>query len=760
MTLLSLLNRARPIHIIVSGIFLIAINLLVNLFSAESESLRIFNAAFGLIMSVPVCFAILLIYRISKKNSFVFSRTLLWLGFTMLLWSLGDALYIFLICIDVDPFISPADFFYIAATLLMIVSVMTIPASLPPSSRRNMVFIEISILVLSAAVIFIILLLLRGNPDLNFDILTFLMVFIYPVLDTILIWVIMILFFTYPVKSSQRVLGILFSGSMCIFFSDLFYLVNSVYAPFGRDYLVDSGYYAFYILILIAGLTGFKQIRERTSDIEKNTTAFNSGNWIIFVPGAFLIIVIGLLVGFVLNQSIVLSQVIIILIAFIIILFIIHQYLVIADNIRLAREMRQINAQLESKVELRTAELSKANIELQDEMKERERAEEHLARSNQDLALLNRDKDKLFSILAHDLRSPLGSMMNLSELLVENIKDFDENEIMDIISTLSKSATHTFQLFNDLLAWSAVQMGRGEREKELFGLSEVVSENIAVLTLDAERKQIVIQSDIDPSLVAYADKFAIQTVVRNLISNAVKFTRHQGAINVNSEQLNDLIKISVTDNGVGMSKEKQKKIFRVDAVSSSAGTDGEKGTGFGLLLCKDLVERNGGKIWLESEKGKGSTFSFTLPIHNEKDELILIQVEKPFTRIEYHLDDTRKLGFTTLFGNFNSAVLKLELTRLWSSSQFNPNYSVLIDIRKAAFTVNSNVLSEFLNIFMAMPNNRTNRKFAVLTETPIQVAYSTIFGQFIKSKFPLVVEVFSTYEGAMTWLGGETDLTE
>ena len=353
-------------------------------------------------------------------------------------------------------------------------------------------------------------------------------------------------------------------------------------------------------------------MRSHKEDETKNVNAFKAGKWIVYLPGVLLIVVIGLLLIFVLNQSFHLSNGIVILIGLIIVLFILHQYMVIAENIKLTREMSLVNVQLETKVAQRTAELSRANDELHEEMKEREKAEQHLARSNQDLALLNRDKDKLFSVLAHDLRSPLGSMMNLTSLLAENIHDFDEAELLEIIGTLNKSATQTFQLFNDLLAWSAVQMGRGEREKELFQVFELVSETVIILAAEANRKQVRINLVIDKSLEAFADKFAIQTVVRNLLSNAIKFTPAEGIITIEAEAVKDTVRISVNDTGIGISKEKQKKLFRVDEVSSSPGTEGEKGTGFGLLLCKDLVERNGGKIWLESEKGKGSSFTIKL----------------------------------------------------------------------------------------------------------------------------------------------------
>jgi signal transduction histidine kinase len=758
MTPYSFPQRIKIRHIIVPGLVLVAVNMLINELSAQNEGLRVFNAIFGLALSAAVSLVMILIYRDSRKKQSAFSRTLLWLVFTMLAWTMGDALYLYKISINTDPFISSVDFFYITASLLFIVSGLSIAVSQTPSRRKNMVFIEISILILSAMVIFSILMLSQGNPDLKFDNFTLLMVFIYPVLDIISIWIIMILFFTYQVKSIQKVLGLLLAAAVCILASDIFYLISSLYIRIELDFLIDSGYYFFYLFLLLAGIVGYNEIRAHTTVVEASTKVFNQNNWIVFLPGVFLITLIALMLVFVLNQSNVLYQGIIVLIVFVVILFIIHQYLVVLDNIKLTKEMKQINTQLESKVDQRTAELSLANSELLDEMMEREKAEQHLARSNQDLALLNRDKDKLFTILAHDLRSPLGSMMNLTALLVENIKDFDEDELMEVIGTLNKSATQTFQLLNDLLAWSTIQMGRGEREKEIFSLSEIISENIVILTADFARKQIEITADINPDLVGYADKFAIQTVLRNLLSNAIKFTPNHGSIKVTAQAGNNAVEIVVMDSGIGISKERQKKIFRVDTVSSSPGTDGEKGTGFGLLLCKDLVLRNGGKIWFESEKGNGSTFHFTVPMHAEEDTIASALVGEVFpflseTRIEYSSDDNRRLGFTTLYGDFNSAGLGVELEKLWKDPQFNPAYSVLVDIRKATFSVETKDFPDYLNIFGSIPGNRTGRKLALLTETPQQVAYSTMFGQHIKSKFILNVEVFSTYDAAMAWLG-------
>ena len=747
---LSFSDRIRPLPVIISFIVLVAFSGLGNLLPLSSDVLDVFNAAFETFVSTLVAAIVVVLYLKSKKRDFAVSRTLLFIALSLGAWSIGDSIYLYMVSIKIDPFISITDAFYISATLFVTAGVIMIPGAQPPSHRRNLVFVEISILVLSAVVLFSTLLMLRGKPDLNYDLLTLLMVFVYPVLDIILLWIIMIVFFTYPEKNTQRVLGTIFAGVSFLFFSDLNYLVTSIYEPFTRDFVIDFGYYGFYGSMLLAALQGYRQLRSRKENETKKVNAFKAGKWIVYLPGVLLIIVIGLLLIFVLNQSFHLSNGIVILIGLIIVLFILHQYMVIHENIKLTREMSLVNVQLETKVAQRTAELSRANDELHEEMKEREKAEQHLARSNQDLALLNRDKDKLFSVLAHDLRSPLGSMMNLTSLLAENIHDFDEAELLEIIGTLNKSATQTFQLFNDLLAWSAVQMGRGEREKELFQVFELVSETVIILAAEANRKQVRINLVIDKSLEAFADKFAIQTVVRNLLSNAIKFTPAEGIITIEAEAVKDTVRISVNDTGIGISKEKQKKLFRVDEVSSSPGTEGEKGTGFGLLLCKDLVERNGGKIWLESEKGKGSRFIFTLPVREQNISLI---PKIPATRVNYSSDLTLKIAYTTLIGEINTTVLRSELSLIWSSPDYNPDFSVMVDLRQASFAIEITDIPAVLEIFSAMPGQKKNKKFALLTATPQQVAMSTMFGQNIKNRYPFNVEIFSTYEAALTWLG-------
>lgn len=754
MTLTAILGRTKPLHIVVVGLLFLAFTVLVNFLPVPVMTLEIFNSILQLLLSLFVSFFLLALSRSSNHSHYKFTRPLFWMGLSMVAWSLGDALWLYMISNDISTFISPVDILYISAYVLNIVSFLTIPGSNLPSRRRNMVFIEISILVLSASVIFTILLLGPGKFNLSLPPLTLVVLFLYPVLDTILIWILMILFFSYPVISSQKVVGILFAGAVGIFCSDLIYLSSTLYDFEIVTYLVDLGYYFFYFMVFFGGIIGFREIREKVAGDEMHKKYSKAADWIVFLPGIILIVLIGLLLVFVLNQSPIYFHGIVVLMALIIVLFVMHQYLVIDDNIKLNKEMRISNIKLESQVERRTVELSRANIDLQDEIKVREKVEEDLARSNQELVLSNLDKDKFFSILAHDLRNPLGSMMSLSGLMVEGIRDFDEKEIIENIDAIHKSATQTFQLLNDLLAWSAVQMGRGENEKEVFSIAESVSENIVSLSSVAENKQIEMRSDIDPTIGAFADKFAIQTVLRNLISNAIKFTQREGRVSIKAEIKQPFIEISVTDNGSGISEEKQKQIFRVDAVNSSPGTDGEQGTGLGLLLSKDLVERNGGEIGLFSDLGKGSSFYFTLPYYGKVDIVIATPAVVPSTRIEYRFDLSTKIGFTSLIGEFNPDLLKMELPRIWASRDYKPDVPSLVDLRLASFDLEIKDLSGLLGIFESLNGTLINRKFAVLTSTPRHVVLTTMLNQNIRLKYPVSVEAFSTMDGAMNWLIG------
>ena len=237
-----------------------------------------------------------------------------------------------------------------------------------------------------------------------------------------------------------------------------------------------------------------------------------------------------------------------------------------------------------------------------------------LHRQNKELCELNASKDKFFSIIAHDLRSPFNSILGFSQIMAEELPSLTMEEIQEMAIELKDSATNFFRLLENLLKWAMVQQGMITLTPEQFELLPVAAESIEMIRDSAKGKSIDIEFDIPEGLTVIADKNILQTVVRNLVSNAIKFTDKGGRILISVKATNDRnIQVSVTDSGIGISPEMVKDLFRIDVRTGRKGTNSEPSTGLGLLLCKELVEKQGGKIWAESEEGKGSRFCFTIP---------------------------------------------------------------------------------------------------------------------------------------------------
>ena len=232
---------------------------------------------------------------------------------------------------------------------------------------------------------------------------------------------------------------------------------------------------------------------------------------------------------------------------------------------------------------------------------------------NIQLQNLNSTKDKFFSILGHDLKSPLNSLSSFSNLLINYFDSLSKEEIQTLAKDLDKSLKNLYSLLDNLLEWARSQTGNINFKPESFDLTEVLNENKELLNVQAGNKQISIVQERTAPLTVSVHKHSITTVVRNLISNAIKFTPVGGQIKIGvSENQNDVI-VSVADTGVGMSESVIKNLFRIDSKHSTLGTANEKGTGLGLVLCKDFVEKNGGRLWVESKEGAGSIFYFTIP---------------------------------------------------------------------------------------------------------------------------------------------------
>jgi two-component system, sensor histidine kinase and response regulator len=239
--------------------------------------------------------------------------------------------------------------------------------------------------------------------------------------------------------------------------------------------------------------------------------------------------------------------------------------------------------------------------------------EEKIRRVNSELIEINASKDKFFSIISHDLRSPLGGLMQILEILDESHDSMEDQEKITIIKEAASTSKQVFALMENLLEWSRIQAGKIPYEPEQIEILPMLTELESLYYQNLKNKQIALNINIEPGVSVFADIKMTNTVLRNLISNAIKFTDSNGFIYVSSEVNEKLVIIKVKDTGVGIDEENSYKLFKTDSSYSTDGTAHEKGTGLGLVLCKELVEKQGGEIRVESKKGQGSTFSFSLP---------------------------------------------------------------------------------------------------------------------------------------------------
>lgn len=238
---------------------------------------------------------------------------------------------------------------------------------------------------------------------------------------------------------------------------------------------------------------------------------------------------------------------------------------------------------------------------------------EELAKSEAELKALNVKKDKFFSIIAHDLKNPFQGFIGLTKDLEENFHSFSLDELNDYFSTLHSTAKNLFKLLENLLLWSRVQRDSIDFAPENLILSDLININIDIQQLNINAKNLKVVNKVNKDLQVFADLNMLNTILRNLLSNAIKFTHKDGEIIFSAYEIDDSVFIDVTDSGVGMTNESMNKLFRIDAQFSTKGTEQESGTGLGLILCQELVEKNNGKISVESEMNKGTKFTFTLP---------------------------------------------------------------------------------------------------------------------------------------------------
>jgi len=240
---------------------------------------------------------------------------------------------------------------------------------------------------------------------------------------------------------------------------------------------------------------------------------------------------------------------------------------------------------------------------------------EELSQTKDKLEIINSEKDKFFSIIAHDLKSPFTGFITLTEMLALNVSNFSIEELKNSSIHLNKKAKSLFKLLQNLLEWAQMQRGSVSFNPITINLSELVSENIDIIEKQGEQKGVSLLMNIPENQKVFADESMLNSIIRNLISNAVKFTGWGGNVNVRSKIAGcNMLDVSVIDCGIGMSTSLCNKLFKLEEKVGRPGTEGEESTGLGLLLCKEFVEKNGGKIWVESKEGIGSTFYFTLPL--------------------------------------------------------------------------------------------------------------------------------------------------
>jgi len=244
----------------------------------------------------------------------------------------------------------------------------------------------------------------------------------------------------------------------------------------------------------------------------------------------------------------------------------------------------------------------------------RKLAEEEVNLKNELLQSINAEKDKFFSILAHDLKGPLSAFLGVTQILLDEIQNMSQEEIKQITLGMKDSASNIYGLLENLLEWSSLKRGMMAFSPERFNIKQMTLQAVEVLKISAHKKNISISYSIPDDLEIVADLHMLETVVRNLVSNAIKFTPAGGKVIVSvNENDSQSVEIKVIDTGIGLPHELRKKLFQISEKTSRKGTEGEPSTGLGLLLCKEFIEKHGGKILVTSEQYKGSTFTLILP---------------------------------------------------------------------------------------------------------------------------------------------------
>ena len=259
-------------------------------------------------------------------------------------------------------------------------------------------------------------------------------------------------------------------------------------------------------------------------------------------------------------------------------------------------------------------------IAVVEDITQRKKNEQVLIKSEKELRELNAMKDKLFSIISHDLKNPMNTIINFSKLIDRNFETYDQEKIKKFNRFIHDSAASIYVLLENLLIWSHNQRQKPTLKAEEINVHTICNQTIQLFSSMASQKHIQLQNAISSESTCFADKEMISTVIRNLVGNAIKFTNNNGSIAIKAVQEDEVLVVSVSDTGVGMNSETLENLFHPGPSLSTEGTEGETGNGLGLLVCKEFVEKNNGKLWVESEPGKGTIFYFSLPISNTENK--------------------------------------------------------------------------------------------------------------------------------------------
>ena len=266
-----------------------------------------------------------------------------------------------------------------------------------------------------------------------------------------------------------------------------------------------------------------------------------------------------------------------------------------ADYVTKPFKIKEVLARVKTQIDLKQAQnmLEKQNLELKD---------------------LVQNRDAFFSIIAHDLRSPFQGLLGFTKMLADDFDTFTNNDLNPLLISMHNSVESLYGLLNDLLDWVRLHRGAMLHTPQKLNLSEVITKSVYSLEQVISKKQIDMVITVDDKMIIYADEFMINSIFNNLLSNAIKFTNKGGKVSINAKKMeNNFLWISINDNGIGMSKSITDRLFKINEQIGYNGTEGEKSNGLGLILTKDFVVTNGGRIWVDSIENKGSTFNFTLP---------------------------------------------------------------------------------------------------------------------------------------------------